>query len=82
MNLTTNVIAQVKAIRSQVDAQCDALIDLLEAMPAAEGSTPARVPAKGNRCPHCDVSNPTRETSGGFGSGEETTRCGHCGEEL
>ena len=78
MNLTPNVIAQVKAIRSL----CDALLDLLESMPAPEGSTPARVPAKGNQCPHCGISNPTRETSGGFGSGEETTHCGYCGKEL
>ena len=86
MNLTPNVIAQLKVIRSQVeapvDAQIDSLIDLLETMPEPKESTPARVPAKGNQCPHCGVSNPTREASGGFGSGEETTYCGHCGKEF
>ena len=86
MNLTPNVIAQLKVIRSQVDApvdaQIDSLIDLLETIPEPKESTPARVPAKGNQCPHCGKRNPTRETSGGFGHGEETTCCGTCGHEL
>ena len=86
MNITPNVIAQLKVIRSQceppVDAQIDSLIDLIETTLEPKESTPARVPAKGNRCPHCGVNNPTRETSGGFGSGEETTYCGTCAKEF
>ena len=85
MNLTPNVIAQLKVIRSQVeapvDAQIDSLIDLLETRPGP-GSASARVPAKGKQCPHCGVSNPKRETAGGFGHGEEKTYCGNCGKEF
>ena len=82
MDILAQVISQVKLMRDHADALLE-LLDATAALPASEeSSTPARVPAKGNRCPHCGVSNPTRETSGGFGSGEETTRCGHCGKEL
>ena len=82
MNILSQVISQVKLLRGQADSLLE-LLDATAALPAPEGSsTPARVPAKGNKCPHCGVSNPTRETAGGFGSGEETTYCGHCGKEF
>ena len=79
-NVTAPVIAQLRTIRSQIDS----LILLLtegDPLPPAE-RTAARVPAKGNQCPHCGVSNPKRETAGGFGYGEEKTYCGTCGKEL
>ena len=82
MNILAQAISQVKLIRGQADS----LLELLDAAaalpPEPEGSTPARVPAKGNRCPHCGVSNPKRETAGGFGHGEEKTYCGNCGKEF
>ena len=83
MNVLAQAISQVKLIRGQADS----LLELLDAIPAAlepepKESTPARVLAKGNQCPHCGKSNPTRETSGGFGHGEETTCCGTCGHEF
>ena len=86
MNLTPNVIAQLKVIRSQVeppvDAQIDSLIDLLETIPEPVESTQTRKPSKGNECQHCGVNNPVRETVGGFGNDEETIVCGTCAKEL
>ena len=82
MNILAQAISQVKLIRGQADS----LLELLDAIPAVpepeEGRTPTRKPAKGNVCPKCGVSNPTRETSGGFGSGEEKTYCGNCSHEF
>ena len=86
MNLTQNAIAQLKAIRAQGDSQqtqINALIDMLgsTAPLPEENGRPPRATA-GNQCPNCGVSNPTRETSGGFGSGEEKTYCGSCSHEF
>lgn len=81
VNVTAQAVAQLKAIRSQVDALL-ALLDDGEPLPPAATDKASRVPPKGNRCPNCGVSNPKRETSGGFGSGEEKTYCGNCGHDL
>ena len=81
MDILAQVISQVKLMRDHADALLE-LLDAIPAVPEPEESTPARVPAKGNVCPHCGVSNPVRETVGGFGSDEEKIVCGTCAKEL
>ena len=81
MDILAQVISQVKLMRDHADALLE-LLDAAGALPPEEGRAQARVPAKGNRCPHCNVSNPARETVGGFGSDEEKIICGTCAKEL
>ena len=81
MDILAQTISQVKLMRQQADTLLE-LLDAAAALPPEEGRTPTRKPAKGNECPHCGVSNPERETVGGFGNDEEKIICGTCAKEL
>ena len=81
MDILAQAISQVKLIRGQADALLE-LLDAAAVLPPEEGRTQTRKPAKGNVCPNCGVSNPVRETVGGFGNDEEKIVCGTCAKEL